>query len=81
MPILATAIPGVTEIMGEEEALLDVVVPIADVTTAERLLGLTREWAFRAKKRAQDFSSVCWRAIAGFPAGAGGGVTEGRIKL
>jgi hypothetical protein len=81
LPILASAIPGIAEIMGDQESLWGVVVPIADVTALERLLGSDPGTGLLREKASPRFSSVCWRAIAGFPAGAGGGVTEGRIKL
>jgi glycosyltransferase involved in cell wall biosynthesis len=63
LPIVATAVPGITEILGDEEPLPGVAVSIGDVAALadalERLLGdfgLTHELGFRAKKRAQDFS-------------------------
>jgi glycosyltransferase involved in cell wall biosynthesis len=63
LPIVATAVPGITEIMGDEEPLPGMPVSIGDVAALAdalaRLLGdfgLTGELGFRAKKRAQDFS-------------------------
>jgi glycosyltransferase involved in cell wall biosynthesis len=63
LPIVATAVPGITEIMGDEEPLPGMAVSIGDVAALAdalaRLLGdfgLTGELGFRAKKRAQDFS-------------------------
>jgi glycosyltransferase involved in cell wall biosynthesis len=64
LPVVATAVPSVAEIMGEEVPLPGIVVPIADVAALasglETLLGdsaLSHDLSFRAKKRVQAFSS------------------------
>ena len=63
LPIIATLVPGIAEIMGNEWPLPGVAVPIADVPALrealERLLNdiaVSRALGIRAKKRAQDFS-------------------------
>ncbi|MBV9085252.1 MAG: glycosyltransferase family 4 protein [Acidobacteriaceae bacterium] len=63
LPVIATAVPGIDEIMGDEVPLPGITVPIADVPALagalERLLddiSLSRDLGLRAKKRAQDFS-------------------------
>ncbi len=65
LPVVATAVPGVAEIMGDEAPLPGIIAPIADVSALasalERLLDdieLSQDLGFRAKKRAQDFSLV-----------------------
>jgi len=65
LPVIATAVPGIAEIMGDEKPLPGLAVPIADVPSLtgalERLLGdiaVSRELGLRAKERAQDFSLV-----------------------
>jgi starch synthase len=65
LPVIATAVPGVAEIMGDQAPLPGIIAPIADLTALasalERLLediGLSQDLGFRAKKRAQDFSLV-----------------------
>ena len=65
LPVVATAVPGVAEIMGDEAPLPGIIAPIADVSALasalERLLddiGLSQDLGFRAKNRAQDFSLV-----------------------
>jgi starch synthase len=63
LPVIATAVPGIAELMGDEAPLPGIAVPIADVPVLadalERLLGnvvLLRDLGLRAKQRAQDFS-------------------------
>ncbi len=63
LPVVATAVPGIAEIMGEEMPLPGIAVPIAEVSqladALERLLGdigISRDLGLRARKRAQDFS-------------------------
>jgi glycosyltransferase involved in cell wall biosynthesis len=65
LPVVATAVPGIAEIMGDKVPLPGIIAPIADVSALasalERLLnniGLSQDLGFRAKKRAQDFSLV-----------------------
>ena len=65
LPVVATAVPGVAEIMGDQTPLPGIITPIADLSALasalERLLediGLSQDLGFRAKKRAQDFSLV-----------------------
>ncbi|HKB97883.1 MAG TPA: glycosyltransferase family 4 protein [Terriglobales bacterium] len=65
LPVVATAVPGVPEIMGDQTPLPGIITPIADLSALasalERLLediGLSQDLGFRAKKRAQDFSLV-----------------------
>ncbi len=65
LPVVATAVPGVAEIMGDQAPLPGIIAPIGDVSALasalERLLGdigLSQDLGFRAKKRAQDFSPV-----------------------
>jgi len=65
LPVIATAVPGIAEIMGDKLPLPGIVVPIADVPALagalENLLGdraISRELGLRAKRRAQDFSLV-----------------------
>jgi glycosyltransferase involved in cell wall biosynthesis len=65
LPVVATAVPGVVEIMGDKPPLPGLIAPIADApalaNALERLLGdvrLAQDLGFRAKKRAQDFSPV-----------------------
>jgi len=63
LPLVATAVPGIAEIVGDDAPLPGVVVPIEDVPALsaglERLLGdvvLSRDLGCRARQRAQDFS-------------------------
>jgi glycosyltransferase involved in cell wall biosynthesis len=63
LPIVATAVSGVSELMGEEAPLPGIAVPIADVAALavalERLLNdtkLSSALGRQAKKRAQEFS-------------------------
>ena len=63
LPVIATAVPGIAEIIGNESPLPGITVPIADVpalvSALERLLGddaASRDLGIRAKERAQDFS-------------------------
>jgi starch synthase len=65
LPVVATAVPGVVEIMGDQTPLPGIIAPIEDVSALasglERLLddiGLSQDLGFRARKRAQDFSLV-----------------------
>src|SRR5258708_32133691 len=65
LPVVATAVPGVAEIMGSEAPLPGIIAPIADVSALanalEKLLddiGLSQDLGLRAKNRAQDFSLV-----------------------
>jgi glycosyltransferase involved in cell wall biosynthesis len=65
LPVVATAVPGVAEIMGDEAPLPGIIAPIADVSALASALGkllddvgLAQELGFRAKKRTQDFSVV-----------------------
>jgi glycosyltransferase involved in cell wall biosynthesis len=63
LPVVATAVSGIAEIMGDEAPLPGITTPIADVAALaralERLLGdikLSQDLGFRATRRAQDFS-------------------------
>ena len=63
LPVIATAVPGIVEIMGDKLPLPGIVVPVADVPALagalENLLGdraISRELGLRANRRAQDFS-------------------------
>jgi glycosyltransferase involved in cell wall biosynthesis len=63
LPIIATAVPGIAELMGEEAPLPGIIVPITDVGALSealaRLLGntkLSHALGRQAKKRAQKFS-------------------------
>jgi glycosyltransferase involved in cell wall biosynthesis len=63
LPIVATAVPGIAEILGDEVPLPGISVPVADVAALtaalQSLLGnidVSRDLGFRAKKRAHDFS-------------------------
>jgi glycosyltransferase involved in cell wall biosynthesis len=63
LPIIATAVPGIAEIMGDKLPLPGIAVPIADVAALEgalqSLLGdiaVSRDLGLRARERAQDFS-------------------------
>jgi len=63
LPVVATAVPGLAEIMGEKDPLPGFTVPIADTAALaraiEKLLAdiqLSRELGFHAKRRAQHFS-------------------------
>jgi glycosyltransferase involved in cell wall biosynthesis len=65
LPVIATAVPGMAEIMGDEAPSPGTLIPIADVSALasalERLLGdigLLHILGVRARKRAQDFSLV-----------------------
>ncbi len=63
LPVIATAVPGLAEIMGDAAPSPGITVPIADVPALagalERLLGdqtSSRDLGLRAEKRAQHFS-------------------------
>jgi glycosyltransferase involved in cell wall biosynthesis len=63
LPIIATAVPGIAELMGEEAPLPGITVPVTDVAALSdalsRLLGdieLSHALGWQAKKRAQKFS-------------------------
>jgi starch synthase len=63
LPIVATAVPGIAEIMGDKDPLPGITAPIGDsaalASAVEKLLNniqLSRELGFHAKRRAQDFS-------------------------
>jgi glycosyltransferase involved in cell wall biosynthesis len=63
LPVVATAVPGIAEIMGEETPFPGITVPIGDAaalaSAMEKLLAdiqLSRDLGFQAKRRAQDFS-------------------------
>jgi glycosyltransferase involved in cell wall biosynthesis len=63
LPVVATAVSGIAEIMGDEAPLPGITTPIADVAALaralERLLDdikLSQDLGFRATRRAQDFS-------------------------
>jgi glycosyltransferase involved in cell wall biosynthesis len=63
LPIIATAVPGIAELMGEEAPLPGIAVPIADAGALSealaRLLGdtkLSQTLGGQAQKRAQEFS-------------------------
>jgi glycosyltransferase involved in cell wall biosynthesis len=65
LPVIATAVPGIAEIIGDEVPPPGIAVPIADVPALagalERLLDditLSRDLGLRAQKRAQHFSLV-----------------------
>jgi starch synthase len=65
LPVVATAVPGVAEIMGNEAPLPGIIAPIADVSALASALGrllddvrLTQDLGLRARKRTQDFSVV-----------------------
>jgi starch synthase len=63
LPVVATAVPGIAEIMGQEVPLPGITTPIGDVAALAAALGslledikLSKDLGFRAKRRAQDFS-------------------------
>jgi starch synthase len=63
LPVVATAVPGIAEIMGDKAPLPGITTPIADAAALaralERLLDdtqLSQDLGLRAKRRAQDFS-------------------------
>ena len=63
LPIVATTVPGIGEIMGDKDPLPGITAPIGDsaalASAVEKLLNniqLSRELGFHAKRRAQDFS-------------------------
>ena len=63
LPVVATAVPGIAEIMGEEIPLPGITTPIGDVGALTAALGslledtkLSKDLGFRAKRRAQYFS-------------------------
>jgi starch synthase len=63
LPIIATAVPGIAEIMGDKVPLPGIAVPIADMPALENALesllgdiGVSRDLGLRARERAQDFS-------------------------
>jgi len=63
LPIVATAVPGIAEIMGDKDPLPGITAPIGDsaalASAVEKLFSntqLSRELGFHAKRRAQDFS-------------------------
>jgi glycosyltransferase involved in cell wall biosynthesis len=63
LPVVATAVSGIAEIMGDELPLPGIAVPIADLPALthalESLLAditMSRDLGLRASKRAQDFS-------------------------
>ncbi len=63
LPVIATTVPGIVEIMGDKVPLPGITVPIADVPALagalETLLGdiaISRDLGLRAKRRSQDFS-------------------------
>jgi glycosyltransferase involved in cell wall biosynthesis len=65
LPVVATAVPGVAEIMGNQVPLPGIIAPIADVSALASALGrllddygLAQDLGFQARKRAQDFSVV-----------------------
>ncbi len=65
LPVIATAAPGIAEIMGNQVSSPGITVPIADVPALrdalERLLSnitVSRELGIFAKTRAQDFCSA-----------------------
>ena len=63
LPVVATAVPGMAEIMGDKDPLPRITVPLADAAALanamQKLLAdvpLSRDLGFHAKRRAQDFS-------------------------
>ena len=63
LPVVATAVPGIAEIMGDKDPLPGITAPIADATALARAMEklltdnqLSRDLGFHAKRRAQDFS-------------------------
>jgi len=63
LPVVATAVPGIAEIMGDKDPVPGITAPIADAgalgRAMEKLLTdihLSRDLGFHAKRRAQDFS-------------------------
>jgi glycosyltransferase involved in cell wall biosynthesis len=63
LPVVATAVPGISEIMGDKAPLPGITAPIGDAAALaramERLLDdiqLSRDLGCHAKRRAQDFS-------------------------
>jgi glycosyltransferase involved in cell wall biosynthesis len=63
LPVVATGVPGMAEIMGDKDPLPGITAPIADAAalarSMEKLLTdiqLSRDLGFHAKRRAQDFS-------------------------
>jgi glycosyltransferase involved in cell wall biosynthesis len=63
LPVVATAVPGIAEIMGEKAPFPGITAPIGDAaalaSAIEKLLAdiqLARDLGFHAKRRAQDFS-------------------------
>ena len=63
LPVVATAVPGIAEIMGEEVPLPGITTPIGDVGALAAALGslledikLSKDLGFRAKRQAQYFS-------------------------
>jgi glycosyltransferase involved in cell wall biosynthesis len=63
LPVVATTVPGIAEIMGDKAPLPGITAPIGDVVALaralERLLDdiqLSRDLGSHAKRRAQDFS-------------------------
>jgi glycosyltransferase involved in cell wall biosynthesis len=63
LPVIATLVPGIPEIMGDESSSPGIALPIADVPALrdalEKLLSdtaVSQELGILAKKRAQDFS-------------------------
>jgi glycosyltransferase involved in cell wall biosynthesis len=63
LPVVATAVPGIAEIMGDKDPLPGIMAPIGDATALARAMEklltdiqLSRDLGFHAKRRAQDFS-------------------------
>jgi glycosyltransferase involved in cell wall biosynthesis len=63
LPVIATAVPGMAEIMGDKVPLPGITIPIADAPALARAMEklltdmqLSRDLGFHAKRRAQDFS-------------------------
>jgi glycosyltransferase involved in cell wall biosynthesis len=79
LPIIATAVPGIAEIIADETPLPGIIVPVADVSALvsalERLLNdiePSQDLGFHAKEtRSRFLAGICGYAIAVFPVGAG----------